>query len=351
MPRGLRSWRDSSLDLVHDGEGVADGFHADRPTHDGADIQRFRDLGVRRAQVEDLLHAVLDSVEAVLDDRDGEGRQLLVLLAQRAVGEHALADLADRGRHLHGALGDQAVEPLPLLVLLVQVDHAPSLASFGGPSFGGGPASGGDSSVRIRARASASPRRASSRCTMQCWTRFASCAVGSVIHALAHSRLSALSPSVGDSCSSRSRRSSAGSPAARSRPAWGPVPARAAPRGVRGARLRARAAIQPGVREAARRLPCQDPEGETGSWTIASSLACPGGTRNADASAARATTNPTTKTLPTACAIAGRIRSRTSAPRAARVTGLTSRSGCATTSRSRLCRSGGAVASRHESSG
>src|SRR3989337_1213796 len=99
MPREWRSLCGSFLDGVHDGEGVADGLHADGASHDSADVERLRDLRVRRAQVEDLLHAVLDSVEAVLDDRDTESRQLLVLLAEGPVGEHPPADGALSKKH------------------------------------------------------------------------------------------------------------------------------------------------------------------------------------------------------------------------------------------------------------
>src|SRR5580765_719005 len=184
MPREQYSWGLSFLDVVHDREGMAYRLHADRTSHDRADVERLRDLRVRGTQVEDLLHAMLDSVETVLHDGHREGGELLVLLAQRPVREHALAHLSHRGRHLHGALGDQPIQPLPLLVLLVQMDHA---FSFGG------------SSLRIWARASANPRKARSRRTMHCWTSAASWAVGSAIHARAQSRFSPLRPRVGDS--------------------------------------------------------------------------------------------------------------------------------------------------------
>src|SRR6266511_2043696 len=207
MPRESRSWGLSFPDVVHDGKGVTYRLHADGASHDRADVERLGDFGFGRAQVEDLLHAVLDSVEAALHDGHRERRQLLVPLAERTVGEHALADLSHRARYLHGALGDQTIQSLPLLVLLVQVYHA---LSFVG------------SSMRIRARASASPRRARSRRTMLCCTSAASCAVGSAIHARAQSRFSPLRPSVGDSLSRRRRRSSASMPAARSRPTTAP---------------------------------------------------------------------------------------------------------------------------------
>src|ERR1700730_4852217 len=186
---------------------MAYGLHADRASHNRADVESLGDLAVARTQVEDLLHAVLDSIEAILHDGHRQCRQFLVLLAQRAVGEDTFADLAHGGRHLHGALGDQTIEPLSLLILLVQVDHA---FSFGG------------SSMSIRARASASPRKASSKRTMHCCTSAASWAVGSAIHACAQTPLSPLRTSVADSRSSRSRRSSAGIPAARSRATTAP---------------------------------------------------------------------------------------------------------------------------------
>jgi hypothetical protein len=45
---------------------VSDRLHRERASHQDADIQRLGDLGVRRALVEDLLDAVIDSVETVL---------------------------------------------------------------------------------------------------------------------------------------------------------------------------------------------------------------------------------------------------------------------------------------------
>jgi hypothetical protein len=47
-------------------ERVADGLDGERAAHQHADVQRLRDLGIRGALVEDLLDAVVDSVEAVL---------------------------------------------------------------------------------------------------------------------------------------------------------------------------------------------------------------------------------------------------------------------------------------------
>jgi hypothetical protein len=57
---------------------------------------------------------------------------------------------------------------------------------------------------------------------MHCCTSAASWAVGSAIHARAQSRFSPLRPRVGDSRSRRRSRSSAGIPAARSRPTTAP---------------------------------------------------------------------------------------------------------------------------------
>jgi hypothetical protein len=56
--------------LLHDGEGVADGLGCQRAAHQEPDIQGFGDLLVGRPQVEDLLDAVVDSVEAVLGHGD-----------------------------------------------------------------------------------------------------------------------------------------------------------------------------------------------------------------------------------------------------------------------------------------
>src|SRR5436309_8801603 len=69
---------------------------------------------------------MVDSVEAVLRDGHRERSQLLVLLGERAVGEHLLADLAERAIDLHRRLQHQAVEPLLLRVALVDVHREPS---------------------------------------------------------------------------------------------------------------------------------------------------------------------------------------------------------------------------------
>src|SRR6185436_12719822 len=173
--------------------------------------------GLAGAQVEDLLHAVLDSVEAVLGNRHRQRGELLVLLRQGPVGEYALAQIAEGARHLHGAAGHEPVETLPFLGPLVQVEH--QLSSLAGAESG---APGLRESMRDRARASAIPRTARSSRMRHCWTSPASWAVGSAIQARAESRLSAWNPSVGDSACSRSRRSSGGNPAARRRDTTAP---------------------------------------------------------------------------------------------------------------------------------
>jgi hypothetical protein len=53
-------------ELLHHGEGVADRLRRQRAAHQEPDVERFGDLLVGGAQVEDLLDAVVDSVEAVL---------------------------------------------------------------------------------------------------------------------------------------------------------------------------------------------------------------------------------------------------------------------------------------------
>jgi hypothetical protein len=53
---------------------MADRLHADRTSHDRADVERLGNLRVRATQVEDLLHAMLDSVEAVLHHGHRERR-------------------------------------------------------------------------------------------------------------------------------------------------------------------------------------------------------------------------------------------------------------------------------------
>src|SRR5205085_626539 len=155
-----------------------------------------------RPEVEDLLNAVVHSVEAVLRDRDGERRQLLVLLRDRAGGEHALAEVAVRGVDLHGGLGHQAVDPFLFCVALVDV-HRQSFQPFG--------------VVISFARDSASARRANSTRTRHCWTSTASCVNGSLNHCVFVSPFSAAKPSVGESAWSFSSRSSGGRPEARSR--------------------------------------------------------------------------------------------------------------------------------------
>ena len=72
------------------------GLGRQRAAHQQPDVERLRDLRLRRALVEDLLDAVVDSVEAVLGDGDGERGQLLVLLAQGAGREDLLAEVTER---------------------------------------------------------------------------------------------------------------------------------------------------------------------------------------------------------------------------------------------------------------
>src|SRR5256885_6636124 len=131
-----------------------------------------------------------------------ERGQLLVLLGERAVGEHLLADLAERAIDLHRRLQHQAVEPLLLRVALVDVHQEP-------PGY--------EAFVSSSPRASAIARSAKSSRTTHCWTSSASCVNGSASHSRAHSWFSAAKPRVGESFCSRISRSSCGSPAARSR--------------------------------------------------------------------------------------------------------------------------------------
>src|SRR3990172_8892190 len=105
--------RFSSLDLFHHRKGVAHRLGGQRPG----------DLLLRRPQVEDLLDAVLDSVEAVLGDRHRQCRELLVLLGQRAVGEDLLAQVLEGAEDLHRRLQHEPVDPSLLGLLVVKVSH------------------------------------------------------------------------------------------------------------------------------------------------------------------------------------------------------------------------------------
>src|SRR5262245_48741089 len=96
--------------LLHDLEGVAHGLHGQAAAHVERDVERLRDLAIRRTQVEDLLHAVLDSLPAVRDDGDGQRGQLLVLLSERAVAEDLARDRAHRRGHAHGRMTDVLIE-------------------------------------------------------------------------------------------------------------------------------------------------------------------------------------------------------------------------------------------------
>ena len=66
---------------------MAHGLDRERAAHQEPDIHGLCQLGIGPIQVEDLLDAMLDSVKAVLRDGDGQRHQLLVFLAERAVGE------------------------------------------------------------------------------------------------------------------------------------------------------------------------------------------------------------------------------------------------------------------------
>src|SRR5882762_9030655 len=104
---------------------------------------------------------MVDSVETVLRDGHRERRELLVLLGQRAVGEHLLADLAERAIHLHRRLQHQAIEPLLLRVALVDMHESPpvmtpSSAWVGAPiwpphpqTLGSAPGNPGRSSIML----------------------------------------------------------------------------------------------------------------------------------------------------------------------------------------------------------
>ena len=102
---------------------MADGLGRQRPPHEQPDVQRLADLHVRRALVEDLLDAVVDSVEAVLRDRHRQRGQLLVLLRERAIGEDLPAEVTEARVDLQGRLEHQPVEPLLLRVPLVYVQR------------------------------------------------------------------------------------------------------------------------------------------------------------------------------------------------------------------------------------
>src|SRR5262245_47423587 len=68
------------LDLVHHLVRVTHRLHRQRTAHQERDVERLRDFFLARPEAEDLLDPMIDSVEAVLRDGNGERHQLLVLL-------------------------------------------------------------------------------------------------------------------------------------------------------------------------------------------------------------------------------------------------------------------------------
>src|SRR5688572_31264764 len=97
-------------ELLHDLEGVSHGLHGQAAAHVQRDVERLRDLAIRRTQVEDLLHAVLDSLPAVGDDGHRQRGQLLVLLRERALAEHFARHRAHGRGHAHGRVTDVLIE-------------------------------------------------------------------------------------------------------------------------------------------------------------------------------------------------------------------------------------------------
>jgi len=96
--------------LLHDLKRIAHGLHGQASTHVEPDVKRLGDFGIRRAQVEDLLHAVLHSLPAVRDHGYGEGRELLVLLGDGAVSEDSAAHLPHGAGYAHGRVGDLLID-------------------------------------------------------------------------------------------------------------------------------------------------------------------------------------------------------------------------------------------------
>ena len=67
------------LDLFHHGKGMTNRLGGDRTGHQQSDVQGLGNLAKVRARVEDLLDPVLDSVEAILRNGDGQrGEELLL---------------------------------------------------------------------------------------------------------------------------------------------------------------------------------------------------------------------------------------------------------------------------------
>src|SRR5574341_345553 len=119
-----------SLDLPHHAVGVPHRLAGEGAAHEQRHVQRLGDLGLRGTQVEDLLHPMVDSLEAVLRDGHRQGHQLLVLLAEGAVREHGLAELLKARHHLHGPLERAGRQPLPFLRPFLQAFHTHLLIGY-----------------------------------------------------------------------------------------------------------------------------------------------------------------------------------------------------------------------------
>ncbi len=102
---------------------MAHGFHRERPAHQQPHIHGFRQLRLGPIQVEDLLDSVLDSVEAILGDGDGERHQLLVLLGQDTVREYLGAEVAVAAKDAPRSSQDPRVKPTLASLAISQVSH------------------------------------------------------------------------------------------------------------------------------------------------------------------------------------------------------------------------------------
>ncbi len=102
---------------------MAHGFHRERPAHQQPDIHGLRQLRLGPIQVEDLLDSVLDSVEAILGDGDGECHQLLVLLAEGTVSEHLRPEVAVAAKDAPRPSQDPRVKPILASLAISQVSH------------------------------------------------------------------------------------------------------------------------------------------------------------------------------------------------------------------------------------
>ncbi len=104
------------------------------PAHQHPHVHGFRQLRLGSIQVEDLLDSVLDSVEAILGDGDGECHQFLVLLAECTVREYLGAELAVAAKDAPRSSQDPGVKLILASLSISQISHF--LPPFAGGSEG-----------------------------------------------------------------------------------------------------------------------------------------------------------------------------------------------------------------------